>query len=190
MFFSTFYLVCQLLSPYPGISIQHLTPFICPTWHTVWSYLNWGTARTHWPWPCLQRITWLLCTGGSCTFPGQGGPSVCESWLSTGLKESAGIITPPLFLLQVQTSLNGGVWLLIVSWNKTYSLPTPKLLLATVLLSTKGNLEHSVYIEKTLWRGFNHVFFYTYKGSKEKQDLSLRVWSERVLNLEGTNQTC
>lgn len=49
MFFSTFYLVCQLLSPYPGISIKHLIPFICPTWHTqsgvTKADLNWGTAQ-------------------------------------------------------------------------------------------------------------------------------------------------
>lgn len=179
--------------PHPGISIKHLIPFIYVLLDTHSLELPKQTLterllRSHWPWPCLQRTTLLIRTGWSCTFPGQGGPSVCESWLSTGLKGSAGIITPPLFLLQVLTSLNGSVWLLIVSWNKPYSLPTPKLLLATVLLSTKGNLEHSVYIEKILWRGFNHVLFYTYKGSKEKQDL--RVWSERVLNLEGTNQIC
>lgn len=127
-FFSTFYLVCQLLSPYTGISMKHLIPFIyvLPDTHSLElpkQALTEGLLRSHWPWPCLQRITLLIRTGWSCTFPGQGGPSVCESWLSTGLKESPGIITLPLFLLQVLTSLNGGVWLLIVSWNKPYLPP-------------------------------------------------------------------
>lgn len=107
--FSTFYLVCQLLSPYTGISIKHLMPFIYVLLDTrslelPKQALTEGLLRSYRPWPHLQRITLLICTGWPRTFPGQGSPSVCESWLSTGLKESAGVITPPLFLLQVLTS--------------------------------------------------------------------------------------
>lgn len=165
--------------------------YLCPTWHTksgvTKAGLNWGTAQItlalatsaedhfvnsdrmipYIPWARQPFSMWKLV---------KHGPQRISRHHQSSIVSASSPDFPQWWCVTVNCKL-----------KQTLSSPLSCCLLATVLLPTKGNLESSVYIEKSLWRGFNHVFLHIQRVQGKTRP---KVWSERVLNLGGTNLTC